>query len=250
MPTTGIETGLSVSLSSQLALERRLGTLADNVANSGTVGFRATHVRFAEIEQRVTGGDESQTTSFASRGRSVLSPTAGTLVETGARLDVAIKGEGWFALQGAAGKIMTRDGRFQMDAEGQLRSVNGDEVLDPGGAPLALNVAAGPPTIGSDGSIVQNGQQVGAIGLYAFDPGTDPVRIGTSGILAQGAPVALVDGDAPSVLQGYVEQANVDPVREMTNLITIHRTFDNVAAMVRKSDAALEKMMQILGGNR
>ena len=172
------------------------------------------------------------------------------MVETGARLDVAIKGDGWFALQGTAGTVMTRDGRFQMDAEGQLRSVNGDLVLDPGGAPLALNVASGSPVIGADGSVVQNGQQVGAIGLYAFDPGTDPVRIGTSGILAAVPPAALVDGEAPAVLQGYLEQANVAPVREMTDLITIHRTFDNVAAMVRKSDAALEKMMQILGGNR
>ena len=69
MPVTGIESGLSVSLSSQLALERRLGTLADNVANSGTVGFRATHVRFAEIEQKVMVGGDPQATSFASSGR-------------------------------------------------------------------------------------------------------------------------------------------------------------------------------------
>ncbi|MBA3447606.1 MAG: flagellar hook-basal body complex protein, partial [Pseudaminobacter sp.] len=86
-----MQDGLYVALSSQIALERRLNTIADNVANASTIGFRATGVRFEDV---VTGlGDKS--VSFASTGDTYLSSKKGALTETGNPFDFAIQGDAW-----------------------------------------------------------------------------------------------------------------------------------------------------------
>ena len=82
--------GMNVALSSQLALERRLATLADNVANAGTTGFRATSVRFEKAL-------DAEKTAFVSRGTSFVSNRNGTVEETGGPLDLAVRGDAWFA---------------------------------------------------------------------------------------------------------------------------------------------------------
>jgi flagellar basal-body rod protein FlgF len=83
-----MQTGLYVSLSSQLALERRMATLADNVANSTTVGFRATEVKF----NQVVSDQKTADVAFVSEGKEFLSGRSGGITETGGPLDFAIKG--------------------------------------------------------------------------------------------------------------------------------------------------------------
>src|ERR1039458_7880138 len=97
-----------VSLSAQITLERRLTTLAINVANMNTVGYRASGVSFHEIVSR-TGKDP---VSFASTGKDYITRTSGPLIPTSNPLDVAIQGEGWIAIQAPRGTVYTRDGRI------------------------------------------------------------------------------------------------------------------------------------------
>ena len=121
-----MQNSLYVALSSQIALERRLTTLADNVANSGTVGFRATQVKFEDV---VTSLD-SNSISFVSTGGTYLSAAKGGFRQTDNPLDFAIRGDAWFALQTPGGTVMTRDGRFTMLDTGELVSIEGYPVLD------------------------------------------------------------------------------------------------------------------------
>ena len=203
-----MQNSLYVALSSQIALERRLTTLADNVANSGTVGFRATQVKFEDV---VTSLD-SNSISFVSTGGTYLSAAKGGFRQTDNPLDFAIRGDAWFALQTPGGTVMTRDGRFTMLDTGELVSIEGYPVLDAGGAGIQLDPAGGEPAVGSDGFLRQNGQQVG-------------------------------------VVQGFVEDSNVNPVLEMTRLIMVQRAFESAQSMIRETESTYDEAVKTLGGS-
>src|SRR5579883_3018620 len=115
---TFMQSGLYVSLSGQVALERRLETIASNVANTNTVGYRADGVSFAA--ELAKAGD--QQVAFASSGQSFISRVAGPLTRTGNPLDLAVQGDGWFAIQTPNGIAYTRDGRMQLTESGALQT--------------------------------------------------------------------------------------------------------------------------------
>lgn len=238
-----MESGLYVALSSQVALEKRLNTIAHNVANANTVGFRGSKVRFDEVLDGMT----AKAPSFVSMGTSYLSPINGGVEQTGGNLDFAIKGDAWFSVESPAGNLVTRDGRFKMTDTGELVTLDGYPVLDPGGAAIQLNPAGGPVTAGKDGFLRQKGVQVAALGLVAYTPTPDYRRYGNSGIVAETPAEPIVDSSNVGVLQGYVEQSNVNAVEEMSKLITVHRAFDNIAAMIRDTEGALEEAIRTLG---
>ena len=240
-----MQNSLYVALSSQIALERRLTTLADNVANAGTVGFRATQIKFEDV---VTSLD-SNSISFVSTGGTYLSQAKGGFRQTENPLDFAIRGDAWFALQTPGGTVMTRDGRFTMLDTGELVSIEGYPVLDAGGAGALLDAAAGAPAASADGFLRQNGEQVGAIGLFTFDPGENFVRYGNSGVLATSEPQALLDLADAGVVQGFVEDSNVNPVLEMTRLIMVQRAFESAQSMIRETETTFDDAVKTLGGS-
>ncbi len=238
-----VQDGLYVALSSQIALERRLDTIADNVANSSTIGFRATGVKFEDV---VSGlGDKS--ISFASSGDTYISNESGPLRETGNPFDFAIRGDAWFGIETPAGTVMTRDGRFTMNETGELVSIEGYRVLDAGGAPVQLDTRNGAPTAGADGTLHQGDQLVGALGLYNFDPGPNFVRFGNSGIVPAGEPEPVVDRLDAGVAQGFLEESNVNPMLEITRLIKVQRAFENAAAMLRSTESSYGDAIKTLG---
>jgi len=238
-----MENGLYVALSSQLALETRLNTIADNMANVNTVGFRATGVKFEDV----VSGLGQNAVAFASAGETFIPTQSGSLRETGNAFDFAIQGDAWFAIETPEGTVMTRDGRFSIRDTGELVTLQGYPVLDAGGAPIQLDAQGGPPEAGQDGSLRQNGALVAALGLFAFEPGKDFRRHGNSGLLASGTPQPIVDRQDVGVVQGYVEDSNVNPVREMMRLIQVQRTFEYVTQLVRDGDNALDQAIRSLG---
>ena len=244
-----MQSGLYVALSSQMALERRLTTLADNMANINTVGFRSTDVKFDEVMSS-TQNDINAKVAFVSQGNDYLSTRLGQLDNTGNPLDFAIKGDAWFAIDTPAGQVLTRDGRFTMTETGALVSTRGFPVLDPGGAPIQLDRTAGPPSVGADGVIHQDGRQVGTIGVFSSDIKKGFIRYENSGVIASDPPRAVVDDPTVGVVQGYVEQSNVNGIREMTQLIQINRAFESVSSLMRDSESSLDEAIKTLGGSR
>ncbi|MBZ9660251.1 flagellar basal-body rod protein FlgF [Mesorhizobium sp. ESP-6-4] len=238
-----MQDSLYVALSSQIALERRLDTIADNVANASTIGFRATGVKFEDV----VSGTGPKSVSFASSGKTYLSGAHGALTETGNPFDFAVQGDAWFAIETPAGTVMTRDGRFSMNENGELMSIEGYPVLDGGGAPIQLDPRNGPPKAGADGSLRQNDQLVGAIGLYNFDPGENFVRYGNSGVVPARTPEPVTDRSDVGIAQGFLEESNVNPVLEMTRLIQVQRAFENTAALMRQTDSSTDDAIKTLG---
>jgi flagellar basal-body rod protein FlgF len=240
-----MQNGLYVAVSAQVALQRRLETIADNVANMNTVGYRATGVSF-ETEMARTGDARLD---YVSTGSDYLSRRAGGLVKTGNPLDFAVQGDGWFGIQTPRGPAYTRDGRARIDESGTLRTLNGDPILDAGGAPILVDGAAGPLTVSADGMITQNGRQAGAIGLFAIDPGASLIRAENSGVVPDKPPTPILEFTRDGVVQGAVESSNVDPVREMTRLIDVTRAFDGVAAEASQSETSLQEAIKTLASS-
>ena len=238
-----MQDGLYVALSSQIALERRLNTIADNVANASTVGFRATGVKFEDV----VSGLGQNSVSFASAGETYLSTKSGSLRETDNPFDFAIQGDAWFGIETPSGIVMTRDGRFSLLDTGELVTIEGYPVLDAGGAPIQLDPRNGPPQSGADGVLRQDGQLVAAIGLFEFDPGPNFTRFGNSGIVPAGQPEPIVDRVDVGVAQGFLEDSNVNPMLEMTRLIAVQRAFENIAAAMRSTEQTFGDAIQTLG---
>ncbi|GJD52849.1 Flagellar basal-body rod protein FlgG [Methylobacterium crusticola] len=238
-----MQNGLYVALSSQIALEKRLTTTANNVANMATSGFRAEETRFAALLAQAGKG----AVAFVGTGDTYLSRAAGPASKTDGALDVAVQGDAWLGVGGPSGPLYTRDGRMAMDATGQLRTLAGQPVLDPGGSPLLLDPQAGPPTIGRDGSIVQGTTPVGALGLFTLDPKAALSRAATNAVSASlpGRPVQ--DFTAIGVVQGFVEGSNVNPILEMTKLITVQRAFESAAAATSEAESSLQGAIKSLG---
>jgi flagellar basal-body rod protein FlgF len=240
-----MQNGLYVALSAQVALEQRLETIADNIANMNTVGYRATGVSF---ESEIAKAGDARL-SYASSGSDFISRRLGGLIKTDNTLDFAVQGDGWFGIQTPQGPAYTRDGRVKIDESGTLRTLNGDPFLDAGGAPILVDSAAGPLTVSADGMITQNGRQVGAIGLFAIDPTATLKRAENASVMPNKPATPVLEFTRDGVVQGAVEGSNVDPVREMTRLIEVTRAFDGVAAETSQSEASLQDAIKALGSS-
>lgn len=232
------------ALSAQIALQRRLDTIANNVANASTVGFRAEQVRFATVASREALPD----TAFPGTGRTYLTTSAGEVVRTDNPYDVAVDGDAWIAVQTAVGPALTRDGRMQVTATGELRTLTGYNVLDPGGTPILLSASDGPPQIGRDGSIMQGGRSVGSIGLHMLERGSRLSRGPDVTVLAEGQSTPLLDTSTAGLRQGFVEKANVNPVVEMSKLVLDQRLFEAVTSVVGDIQQIRQSALRILGG--
>lgn len=232
-----------VALSAQVTLERRLTTLALNVANMNTIGYRGTGVSFSTyISQK---GDKP--VAYATAGHDYITRTQGPLIKTDNPLDVAVNGEGWIAIQTPAGTAYTRDGRMRMQANGALQTLNGYAVLDAGGAPILLNPNAGAPIIAKDGMIRQDGRQLGAVGLFQIPSNIKFTRFDNSAVIPDKPATPILDFDANGVIQGHLEGSNVNPVLELAKLMMMSRTFDSVTNATQNTENSLKDAVKTLG---
>ena len=221
-------------------------TIANNVANATTAGFRAEEMTFEQIDSQTQR--QAEPVSYVSRGLTRLSLAPGELTQTSNPLDVAIRGNSFMAIQTGGGIAYTRDGRMQMLATGQLTTLNGAPILDISGSPLQLDPNGGPPVFGKDGAITQNGRQFGAIGLFRMDSEARLTRGEGASVISDIEPQPELDFNLNGVIQGFTEKSNVNPVLEMTHLIAVQRTFEAVSNVIRDSENSLQDAIKTLSG--
>ena len=232
-----------VLLSSQVAIKNRLDSVAHNVANSRTVGFRAEGTRFESILTEAA----DKTVAYSSKGKTYISRQSGSMFKTGNMLDVAVQGEAWMALRGPAGTIYTRDGRMRILPTGNLQSITGYPVLDVSGSPLSLNAEDGPVKIAHDGMISQAGRQIGAIGLFTIPETAKLTRAENSGVTADREAIPVVEFTTNGVVQGSIEQANVNPMLELARLIEVTRAFESLKSMSEQLEKTSTDAIRTLG---
>lgn len=235
-----------VGISGQLALSRRLETIAHNVANAETIGFRAEEVRFSTALSEAEGGS----VSFAKMGGTHLSRSAGAFTQTGNPLDVAIEGDAWLATATDIGTVYTRDGRIKVAATGELQTLAGAAILDAGGTPIVIDQSAGPVLIGRDGRLSQNERIVGALGLFKIAGEARLERYENAGVVPDSPVEPIVEFTDVGLISGYVERSNVNAVKEITKLVAVQRSFDAVTSALNLADGIYDAALRDLSGVR
>lgn len=252
-----MQSALYVSLSAQVSLEKRLETIANNMANMKTAAFRADAVKFETAMSRAA----TQAVAFSSPGENFISRKEGAITQTGNTLDVAITGNSmaaypggpdpghttWMAFAGPNGTVYTRDGRMQIDINGQLQTLTGYPILDSGGTPIIVDPDAGPLTIGRNGTISQGTNQVGVLGLFDIPAGAKLERFANSGVIPDRPATAVLDFVNTGFQQGYVEGSNVDPLSELTQLMNASRAFQGVSSLIESSEGTMQNAIRSLG---
>ncbi|MFZ4649816.1 MAG: flagellar basal-body rod protein FlgG [Rubrivivax sp.] len=245
--------------------QAKLDAISNNLANVGTNGFKRGSVVFEDLmyqNLRQTGAatsDQSALPTGLQLGLGVRAASTtrnfsqGTLNQTSSNLDLAIEGHGFFQIQMPDGSTgYTRDGSFQLDANGQM--VNGaGYVLQPG---ITIPAAASSVTISKDGvvTVALPGQtaptRVGQIQVASFvnPAGLEPLggnmyaESASSGAPNAGAPGATGHG---TLRQGFVEGSNVNVVEELVSMIATQRAYEMNSKAIQTSDQMLQKLGQI-----
>lgn len=238
-----MQSAFYVTLSAQVSVDKRMETIANNIANAPTAGYRAGGVTFEQI----VSDAGSTHVAYVSAGTDYISRANGELSKTDNPLDIGIVGKAFLAVRTPQGTAYTRDGRLQMNEAGDLRTVTGYPVLDAGNSPIVLDPNGGPPKIARDGMITQAGQQVGAIGLFTIDDDAALSRGPGASVMSMKASPVL-DFVRNGVEQGFVEGSNVNPVLEMARLVSTSRAFESITAMNDMLDSTQKDAIRTLGG--
>ena len=247
------------------AQQTQLDVISNNLANVSTSGFKRSRAVFEDLlyqTVRQPGAASSQQTQLPSGlqlgtgTRAVATErihTQGNLQQTGNSLDMAINGQGFFQVQMPDGTTAyTRDGSFQLDAQGQLVTASGF-TLQPA---ITIPANAQAVTIGRDGtiSVTQAGQaaptQVGSLQLANF---INPTGLQSKGenlyseTASSGTPTTNTPGsNGVGILsQGYIESSNVNVVEELVNMIQTQRAYEINSKAVQTSDQMLQRLAQL-----
>lgn len=208
------------TLNRQSGLLREMQTIANNIANAATTGFRQEGIIFSEY---VVGTEEGPSISMATGRIGNTSFLQGALTETGSVLDIAIEGDGFFLVETPAGERLTRSGHFSLSAQGDLVTADGFAVLDIGGAPIFLPPGEGPILIAMDGTISRSDALLGQIGLFEA---TEPSQLEREGGVSFRSAGDVDPVAEPRMRQGFLESSNVDPVLQMTRMIEVQRAYE------------------------
>jgi len=208
------------TLTRQNGLLREMQIVANNIANASTTGFKQQGLIFSEYVQRTNGGPSL---SMASGNMRRTSLAQGALERTGAPLDLAIEGDGFFLVETPRGARLTRAGNFTTNAVGELVTSDGYRVLDPGGAPVFVPPDAGAIGVAADGTISANGRPLAQLGAVRPAEGTTLSREG--GVLFR-ADGTLEPAPEARIVQGYLEGSNVDPVLQVARMVEVQRAYE------------------------
>lgn len=237
-----------VAMSYLTAQQRALDVTAGNLANAGTSGYKAERVLFSDWLAKQGGTDGSRGTKPVAfvQDRATWRETAeGPIQHTGNPLDLAIGGEGFFTIETARGPRLTRAGRFTATPDGTISDTQGNALLDTNGQKLRLSPADINLTVTSDGTLSSENGTIGKVGIVQPD---DPGKL-----LAEGG-TALKPGSGttpvaqPRILQGAIEDSNVQPIIEMTRMMSGLRSFQFTAQLVeqeaQRQQGAIDKLTQ------
>jgi flagellar basal-body rod protein FlgF len=236
--------------SGSVAALARLDAATQNLANVSTAGYKATRPIFRVAEQ--DGGPRGAVDPVLGRtaAQVVEVETArdfsqGPIKASGNPLDVAISGDGFFAVATPRGERYTRQGTFSLDNEGFLVTAHGERVQGDNGD---VRVGQGNVAIGDDGRVVVDGSEVGRIKLVTF--GDNPALQPEGATLfapVPGATPTPIDPSRVRVEGGAIEGANVDAVAGMIELVDVARGFEQYTAALKQLDEIAKSSINDLG---
>ena len=248
---------LTIAATGMNAQEQNLEVIANNIANINTTGFKRSRAEFTDLiyqTERVMGvstrGRDATVPEGAQVGLGVRTAAIrslqiqGALTSTGNTLDLAISGRGWFQVTTPAGDtVYTRDGAFNTNATGQLVTTDGYTVTPS----ILIPATATSVTVSQTGLVTatiagqSTPQQLGQLTIANFINEAGLQALGNNlfqQTAASGQPTVGVPGDTAYgvIQQGYLEASNVDPVSEITNLISAQRAYEMNSKVIQAAD--------------
>ena len=223
---SGIYNLIDGSMTQQLRFE----TIANNMANSNTNGFKKDIISFSEALET-----QSNSSTDFSQG-----PTR----FTGSELDVALSSKGFFKIETSNGIRYTRDGAFSVNAEGFLVTANRDVVMGENGP---ITVEGGEVHIGRDGQVMVNNESVDKILVIDFDEPQLLRKEGFSYYSYQGENIGISTVPDAEIQQKYLESSNVNPTQEIIEMIQTYRSFEAVEKGIQYIDALTNEMVNDFG---
>jgi flagellar basal-body rod protein FlgF/flagellar basal-body rod protein FlgG len=217
-----------------------LDTIANNLANVSTAGFRASHNVFRSV--LATAGTSSlsvlnqDANDYGVLSGTRLDASQGSLVSTGNDLDLAVEGPGYFAVQTAGGTVYTRSGNLHVSPQKQLVTAAGDLIMGDSGP---ITIVGEPISISTDGTISANGAISGRLKLVEFPPSVQMLSAGGTYYTAPaGTDQAAVNSQ---VRQGMVESSNVNPVTSVVELISAQREVEAMRRVLTMFSSEIDK---------
>lgn len=234
-----MDRGIFVALSGAVLQERRLEILTDNLANINTAGFKKQKPLFEDAMPNPSG-----TRTFARSNGVTTDMSQGMTEKTERKLDLAIKGEGFFVVQTPNGPRYTRDGSFSMGTDGTLVTREGYAVKGEKGV---IKLGTSDVTIDAAGNVQEKGLTLDRLKLVSFNR-LDGLRREGSFFAPSDASVKETKvNDNTEVEQGYIEVSNVNAVRAMTTMIEAMRSYETHAKMIQTMDEMTKKAIEDVG---
>lgn len=242
-----MENASLVSLSRQIALQRKLEVISDNLANLTTTGFKREDMGFEEafmpkartnLFQRRDVRD-----SFVAEKPTITDFSEGEIENTGNPFDITILDDGFFVVQTANGERYTRGGNFQLDRDGRMVTPDGDPVQGEGGD-IVFARNEHDVVVSNDGTISSSAGTKGKLRIVGFPNTGQLIKRGANLFEAQVAPQ---QANSPRVLQGALEKSNVSGITEINNLIQVTRTYEQVSDMIKSDHDLRTRAIERLG---
>jgi flagellar basal-body rod protein FlgF/flagellar basal-body rod protein FlgG len=236
-----MNSGYYAACTGLMARTEALDTIANNLANVNTVGFRANHNVFSSL-LATTGNSPLSVLNQDANDYGILSGTQldtsqGALVKTGNSLDLAIEGPGYFVVKTDAGPVYTRGGNFHISPQAELVTAAGDPVIGDNNLPITL--VGAPISISADGTVSTNGAIFGRLKMVEFAPTANVQSAGGGSYHAP--PAAAVAATRSQVRQGMLENSNVNPMTTAVELITAQRDVETMRHVLTMINAELDK---------
>jgi flagellar basal body rod protein FlgG len=211
----------AIAASGLRARMESLEMLANNVANAATGGFKADR----EFYSLYVSPDQESTSVMPIIERPWTDQSQGVLTATGNPLDVALSGRGFFAVDGPSGPLYTRNGSFHLTKDGRLVTQEGYALRTAGSSNLVLR-GSGPVEIARDGTVRQDGLEIGRLEVADFTSTAGLVKQGNTYFRAGDASTAPLPAPNVSVEQGQLENSNAGSAEAAVRLISVMRQFE------------------------
>lgn len=240
-----------IGLSRQIALQRQLEVVSNNLANINTAGFKGERILFEEFimptaeDLSLPAGDQS--VSFTQDWATMHDLSEGAFKQTGNDLDIALDGHGFLAVDAPEGIRFTRDGQLKINESGILVSSEGFPVRATGGQisfqPSETNIR-----IDENGSVLSSAGNKGRLQVSEFENPQLLKHAGNNLFLAPEG-VAEIAAANTKVRQGMIEGSNISGVREISDMIRVNRSYQMVSQFIQRQDdlrrAAIQKLADV-----
>ncbi len=250
--------GLYIGATGMNVQAKRMEVISNDIANASTTGYKKDtavvssfreelYTRLNDQKNNVPNNRPIGTMTLGAKINEVFTDySQGSLIKTDNMVDLAIQGDGFFVVQTPNGERYTRDGSFVINSQGALVTKEGYAVMGQDG-PINFDEEfmqnGGEVTIKEDGQVLRGLELIDTLNLVSFENNNQLVKLNDNLYEGQGARLPFTG----TLMQGYVEAANVNPVTAMVDMITVSRAYEANQKVVQTYDQLLGKAVNEVG---